>query len=93
MSRCCSRARASAGPTSRQPLPRFPRNGSPSGTWWMGEQPDDSVTDLDARLHIASNVHVGGRGDVPLVGFVEPTLPAMVLGRRLANQLVKRVCG
>ncbi len=37
----------------------------------MGEQPDDSVTDLDARLHIASNVHVGGRGDLPLVGFVE----------------------
>lgn len=59
-----------------------------SGTLWMGENPADSVTTTDCRLHRVSNVYVGGAATFPTSGSWNPTLAAVALGQRLADHLL-----
>ena len=58
-----------------------------SGTLWMGATPEDSVTDVNCRLHQVSNVYVGGAATFPTSGSWNPTLTAVALGQRLADHL------
>ncbi|MEU6621617.1 GMC family oxidoreductase [Streptomyces litmocidini] len=59
-----------------------------SGTLWMGEDPKNSVTDLDCRLHTVSNVYVGGAATFPTSGSWNPTLAAVALAQRMADTLL-----
>ena len=58
-----------------------------SGTLWMGQDRDHSITDLNCRLHTVDNVYVGGAATFPSSGSWNPTLTAVALGRRLADHL------
>ncbi|MFC7739964.1 GMC family oxidoreductase [Nocardiopsis composta] len=60
-----------------------------SGTLWMGEDPKESVTTLDCRLHGVDNLYVGGAATFPTSGSWNPTLTAVALGRRLADHLLE----
>ena len=60
-----------------------------SGTLWMGENPTESVTDLDCRLHGVDNLYVGGAATFPTSGSWNPTLTAVALGYRLADHLLE----
>ncbi|WP_197091984.1 GMC oxidoreductase [Streptacidiphilus albus] len=60
-----------------------------SGTLWMGDTPEDSVTDVNCRLHQVSNLYVGGAATFPTSGSWNPTLTAVALGQRLADHLLR----
>ncbi|WP_017594188.1 GMC oxidoreductase [Nocardiopsis potens] len=60
-----------------------------SGTLWMGEDPQKSVTTLDCRLHGVDNLYVGGAATFPTSGSWNPTLAAVALGHRLADHLLE----
>ncbi|MEU9985296.1 GMC oxidoreductase [Streptomyces sp. NPDC048045] len=61
-----------------------------SGTLWLGESPDESVTTTDCRLHQVSNVYVGGAATFPTSGSWNPTLAAVAMAQRLADHLLDR---
>jgi hypothetical protein len=61
-----------------------------SGTLWMGESPDTSVTTTDCRLHQVANLYVGGAATFPTSGSWNPTLTAVALAQRLADHLLTR---
>ncbi|MDH6579176.1 GMC oxidoreductase [Kitasatospora sp. MAP5-34] len=60
-----------------------------SGTLWMGEGPEDSVTDHLGRPHGVQGVHVAGAAIFPSSGSWNPTLTAVALGLWLADRLPK----
>lgn len=61
-----------------------------SGTLWMGDHPDTSVTTTDCRLHQVTNLYVGGAATFPTSGSWNPTLTAVALAQRLADHLLTR---
>src|SRR5215210_442228 len=53
----------------------------------MGDNPATSVTNADARFHIA-NAYALGPALQPTVGSPNPMLTSVALGRRLADHLI-----
>lgn len=60
-----------------------------SGTLWMGDSPENSVTDLHGRLHAAGNVYVTGGALFPTHGSWNPLLTMAALSLRLARHLAR----
>jgi choline dehydrogenase-like flavoprotein len=79
-------------PDVMQPFPSFRRGlGSTyheSGTLWMGTDPTQSVTDVNARFHHIANAYACDQSIFPTVGSVNPVLTGLCLARRLAEHLV-----
>lgn len=57
-----------------------------AGPLWMGDDPDTSVTNANARFHYVDNAHVAGPALFPTVGSPNPMLAGVALSRRLAEQ-------
>jgi GMC oxidoreductase len=58
-----------------------------AGTLWMGEDPANSVTDLDGRFHHISNAYVCDQSLFPTVGSVNPVLTGLSLARKVAEHI------
>ncbi len=58
-----------------------------AGPLCMGDDPDTSVTNADARFHFVENAYVAGPALFPTVGSPNPMLTGMALARRLADKL------
>src|SRR5262249_32754899 len=59
-----------------------------SGTLWMGEKADASVTDDAGRIWELDNVYVVGPAILPTMGPPNPMLSGVALSRRTAERLV-----
>jgi choline dehydrogenase-like flavoprotein len=59
-----------------------------AGTLRMGDNPNTSVTDSNARFHHVANAYALGPTLQPTVGSPNPMLTSIALGRRLANHLL-----
>jgi choline dehydrogenase-like flavoprotein len=76
--------------TWRTAKPESVRNDSlvhEAGTLWMGETPQDSVTDTNGRLYDSQNVYVVGGATFPTCGDWNPTFTGVALTHRLARCL------
>lgn len=58
-----------------------------AGTLWMGDRPETSVTDANARFHQVSNAYGAGPALLPTIGSPNPMLSGVALARRLADHL------
>jgi hypothetical protein len=58
------------------------------GTLWMGNDPNNSVTDTDGRFHHVANAYCVGPAIFPNIGSPNPMLTGIALARRLAGRLV-----
>lgn len=58
-----------------------------SGTLWMGDDSDTSVTDPVGRFHHVQNAYACDQSVFPTVGSVNPVLTGLTLAKRLAAQL------
>ncbi|NJN24144.1 MAG: DUF1080 domain-containing protein [Acaryochloridaceae cyanobacterium RL_2_7] len=61
-----------------------------SGTMWMGENADESVTDVDGKLHHVQNVYVADQALFPTVGSANPVLTGLTLDLKIAQAMVDR---
>mgnify|MGYP001071556984 CR=1 FL=1 len=59
-----------------------------AGPLWLGDNPNASVTDPNARFHFVENAYVAGPALFPTVGSPNPMLTGVALARRLADQFV-----
>jgi choline dehydrogenase-like flavoprotein len=59
-----------------------------AGTLWMGDDPDNSVTDAESRLHQVRNAYVLGPALFPTIGSPNPMLTGIALARRLGDHLM-----
>jgi hypothetical protein len=59
-----------------------------SGTLWMGEQPQDSVTDDLGRVWETQNLFVVGPALLPTMGSPNPMLSGVALARRTADKII-----
>jgi choline dehydrogenase-like flavoprotein len=59
-----------------------------SGTLWMGDDPETSVTNAWGRFHEADNLHAVGPSLLPTMGSPNPMLSGVALARRMADHLV-----
>ncbi len=59
-----------------------------TGTLWMGDRSETSVTRADCRLHAVTNAYVAGPALFPTIGSPNPMLTGVALCRRLARVLV-----
>jgi hypothetical protein len=62
-----------------------------TGTLWLGENPNDSVTNTDCRFHHVGNAYVAGPALFPSIGSPNPMLTGIAFARRLARKLVPDV--
>jgi choline dehydrogenase-like flavoprotein len=60
-----------------------------AGTLWMGNDPNSSVTNADAKLHSVTNAYVSGPALFPRTGSPNPMLTGVALARRLGDTLIK----
>lgn len=58
-----------------------------SGTLWMGDDSDTSVTNTLGRFHHVQNAYACDQSVFPTVGSVNPVLTGLALAGRLAKQL------
>lgn len=58
-----------------------------SGTLWMGDDPNTSVTDSVGRFHHIENAYACDQSLFPSVGSVNPALTGLTLAKRLAEHL------
>lgn len=61
-----------------------------SGTLWMGENAEESVTDLDGKLHHVPNVYCADQALFPTVGSANPVLTGLTLDRKVAQAMIDR---
>lgn len=59
-----------------------------TGTLWIGDNPNDSVTNADCRFHHVANAYVAGPALFPTIGSPNPMLTGIAFTRRLARKLV-----
>jgi choline dehydrogenase-like flavoprotein len=59
-----------------------------SGTLWMGDDPDESVTDVNGRFHHVVNTYCIDQAIFPTVGSANPVLTGLALTRKAAEHLV-----
>lgn len=57
------------------------------GTARMGDDPKDSVTDKDCRVHGIDNLYLAGSAVFPTSGWANPTLTILAMALRLAGHL------
>jgi len=62
-----------------------------AGTLWMGEESSTSVTNADGRFHHLDNAYVAGPALFPTIGSPNPMLTGVALGRRTAEQILRRL--
>lgn len=70
---------------------RYHGMGHFGGTHLMGEDPKDSVLDLDQRCWEHKNLYMIGSGSFPTMGTSNPTLTIGALAIRTAEHLVKEL--
>ena len=58
-----------------------------SGTLWMGDTPQTSVTDSVGRFHHVSNAYACDQSLFPTVGSVNPVLTGLTLTKQLVEHL------
>lgn len=58
-----------------------------SGTLWMGEKPESSVTDETGRIWETENLYVVGPALLPTIGSPNPMLSGVALARRTADKI------
>jgi hypothetical protein len=56
-----------------------------AGTLWMGDDPIDSVTNLDGRFHHVANAFACDQSLFPTVGSVNPVLTGLTLARLVSE--------
>ena len=61
--------------------------------WPLGDDPNTSVTNPDARFHRVPNLYVAGPALFPTVGSPNPMLTGTALARRLADHLATPFAG
>ncbi len=61
------------------------------GTTRMGNDPESSVTDADARVHGVDNLWIAGASVLPTAGCANPTFTLVALAIRLADHLKERL--
>ncbi|MGF1524849.1 MAG: family 16 glycoside hydrolase [Leptolyngbyaceae cyanobacterium] len=61
-----------------------------SGTLWMGEKAESSVTDLDGKFHRIQNVYCADQAIFPTVGSANPVLTGLTLDRKIAQGIIDR---
>ena len=59
-----------------------------AGTLRMGDNPGDSVTDVNCRFHSVKNTYVAGPALFPTTGSPNPMLTGIALARRLGDHLL-----
>lgn len=59
-----------------------------TGTLWMGDNPNKSITNADGRFHFVSNAYVAGPALFPTIGSPNPMLTGIALARRLGDHLI-----
>lgn len=64
-----------------------------TGTTRMSQHPNDGVVDRDCRVHGLENLYIAGGSVLPTSGQANPTLPAVMLGLRLADHLTGVAAG
>jgi choline dehydrogenase-like flavoprotein len=62
-----------------------------TGTLWIGDDPNDSVTNTDCRFHHVANAYVAGPALFPTIGSPNPMLTGIAFARRLARLLAPDV--
>jgi hypothetical protein len=60
-----------------------------SGTLWMGEDPKQSVTDVNGHFHHVGNAFCVDQALFPTVGSANPVLTGLVLTRKTAEAIKK----
>ena len=81
---------AGFGQFTRLPAARHTENYSchhASGTIRMSSDEMQGVVDEQCRVHEHENLHIGGMSVFPTVGFANPTLTAMALSARIADDI------
>jgi choline dehydrogenase-like flavoprotein len=61
-----------------------------SGTLWMGENPDDSVTDVNGHFHHVTNAYCADQALFTTIGSANPALTGMCLAHKVAEDIVSR---
>src|SRR5438552_2579086 len=61
-----------------------------AGTLWMGDNPANSILNLDGRFHHIQNAYVAGPAAFPALGSANPSLTAFTLARRTAHAIVQK---
>jgi choline dehydrogenase-like flavoprotein len=62
-----------------------------SGTLWMGEDPNTSVTDLNGKFHHIRNAYVAGSALFPALGSANPSLTALALCRKTTSAVTREL--
>jgi len=61
-----------------------------SGTLWMGDQQNSSITDESGRIWETDNLYVVGPALLPTMGSPNPMLSGVALSRRTADKVITR---
>lgn len=61
-----------------------------SGTLWMGDDPDTSVTDVNGHFHHVTNAYCADQALFTTVGSANPVLTGLCLARKVASDIVSR---
>ncbi|WP_341531920.1 family 16 glycoside hydrolase (plasmid) [Nostoc sp. UHCC 0302] len=61
-----------------------------AGTLWMGDDPYQSVTDVNGRFHHVGNVVCVDQSIFPTVGSANPVLTGLTLARKAAEAIAER---
>lgn len=61
-----------------------------SGTLWMGDDPDSSVTDVNGHFHHVTNAYCCDQALFTTVGSANPVLTGLGLARKVAAEIVNR---
>ena len=58
-----------------------------SGTLWMGDDPETSVTDANGRFHHVANAYCVDQALFPTMGSANPVLTGLTLTRKIAEHI------
>lgn len=64
-----------------------------AGTLWMGESPDESVTDANGHFHHVTNAYCCDQALFTTIGSANPVLTGVALARKVAGDIVDRHSG
>lgn len=62
-----------------------------SGTLWLGDDPDNSVTDINGHFHHVTNAYCVDQSLFPSVGSANPVPTGLALSARVARHIVARL--
>ena len=61
-----------------------------SGTLWIGDDPNNSVTDVNGHFHHVTNAYCADQALFTTVGSANPVLTGLCLARKVAEDIVSR---